>query len=109
MISKKSEIVFSWNIPEKENSKRVKLYKELFGLKIKGKNKNYWYDGIFCKWVNGTRIVDVHHTVLGESLISVPDMEEKYVPSILEKFKKCDVPVRVMRIVENKFFTWGVI
>lgn len=103
------EIAFAWSLKEKD-PKRARLHQKLFGQKVTkivgGRKKTYTYKGVFYKWVDGERVVDCHHTILGESLISIPDMEKEFVPQIRAIFKELDIPLRQLVIVKNSFTTW---
>ena len=96
------EIAFIWDIPKKENNKRVSLFKKLFGFKQKYKSKHYYYNGILTKWSNGKRIVDCHHQILGDSCFSIPEMERNFVPAIAKAFKDLNIPARKLVLIENE-------
>jgi len=100
------EIAFAWDIPKRDHSKRALLHRKLFGCKVRLKEKTYYYDGILTKWVDGKRLTDCHHTVLGDSIFSIPEMERKFVPAILDAFKELKIPVRKLILVENQLLTW---
>ena len=106
----KQEIAFAWTLKEGD-PRRPRLHQKLFGQKVSkplkdGTIKDYFYDGILYKWADGKRVVDCHHTILNESLFSIPDMEDSYIPAIMDTFKNLKITVRRLRLVENKLFVF---
>lgn len=100
--------IYTWDIVGNQ-SKRTKLHNYLFGYKQQKAGKTYYYDGILTAWNDTKRSVRVHHTIIGQSMILIPEMmiQEGYRDEILNAFKRAKVNVREMVLVENKYHVFN--